>query len=66
MVAIGRPTKYPWEKWFGEKSYTLRREKDFTCQSYVIAQQIRNRARKLGKTVQITISDNVVKVINHA
>ena len=38
--------KYPWEEWFLEEELHLIKGQDFDCESYIMAQQIRNAAAK--------------------
>lgn len=57
-----KPFIYPWKKWFSVKQKTLTKGKDFTCQPHSMAQQVRNAARKYGKTVSVFIEDETVTI----
>lgn len=54
--------KYPWDKWFSRKSFTVKRGKHYTCQTHGMSQQIRNVAASKGITVNITCKDDTLKV----
>lgn len=55
---------YPWDFWFKKRSFRLIRGRHFTVDPYVMAQQIRNRAGKLGLLVNIKVEDGAVQVSN--
>jgi hypothetical protein len=51
--------RYPWEKWFRRKSFTLQKGRDYECRTYTMAQAIRNAAApdRHNKVVHIRIDD---------
>lgn len=53
-------TRHPWDEWFARKKLRLRRGKDFDCQPYLLAQQIRNEARRREITVTVSVLDDFV------
>ena len=59
---IGRPAKYPWEKWLKRKGrlVTLKQGVDFTCEPYVMAQQVRNHYNRHSKTCSVRVRENSV------
>lgn len=57
-----KPFIYPWKKWFSAKQKILTKGKDFACQPHSMAQQVRNAARKYGKTVSVFIEDETVTI----
>lgn len=57
-----QPEKYPWEKWFGWKSFKLTRGKHFEGLPHSMAQTIRNRAPDYGKKVSISIGETTLEV----
>ena len=54
---------YPWRVWFAERKFSLRRGTDFSVPCYVMAQQVRNKAKKLGMgRVSISIGETELSV----
>lgn len=49
--------KYPWDKWFGKKKFTLKGARDYDCMAHCMAVQIRNQARRRKVRVSITTSN---------
>lgn len=45
-IGRGRTPRYPWGEWFSRASFTLRQGVDYENQSYVMAQQVRNAAKR--------------------
>ncbi len=65
----GKPsTRYPWELWFKNKSFVLKKGKHFEGKTYTMAQQVRNYAHRQAIRVSIHMSKDesliTVKVIN--
>ena len=56
MTKLGRPERYPWEKWFSKKSLTLVRGKHFKISPHGMAQMIRNAAGKERYNVKVSVS----------
>lgn len=65
MYKIGRPRKYPWEKWFGDGFAVLMRGVDYQCSQSTMAQTVRNNASARGLKVSIedTGTDIILTVI---
>lgn len=64
---MAKNEKHPWNRWLyvpkrSRKVLLLREGKDYTCQSYAIIQQIRNKVcvRKLPVKVSASILDTGV------
>lgn len=47
---------YPWDLWFGERRFKVRRGRDYLCGAHSMAQQIRNAASK--RRVNVTIVES--------
>lgn len=47
--------RYPWSNWFLQDFFVLKKRQDFDVPPYSMAQQIRNKAAKLGVMVSIKI-----------
>lgn len=45
--------RYPWEKWFMRKEFTLRRGIDYTCMPHSMAVQIRMAASSRGLSISV-------------
>jgi len=58
-------SKYPWDRWFSQKSFNIERGKHFDCQTHGMSQQIRNVAASRGISVTIRCEDNKLKVKVH-
>lgn len=56
MIAKGLP-RYPWDKWFAKAKFTLKRGKDFACQTHGMVAQIRNKAAKEKIRMNIVVTD---------
>ncbi len=56
--------KYPWDNWFSRKQLRLVRGRDYTCMPHSMAQQIRNKATVVDKSVSIRIENEVLIVTN--
>lgn len=54
--------RYPWDRWFRRREFILSRGVEYDIPSYVMAQQIRNRATQCGYTATIRISDDKLQV----
>lgn len=53
---------HPWDKWFKRRRLTLRRNKEYTCQSYAMAIQFRREAKRRDCHVSIETYDNEIRV----
>lgn len=54
---------HPWDRYFSNKrGFKLKRGVHYSCQDYVMAQQIRNAAYRRNKRVSVDIGDGVIKV----
>lgn len=45
--------RYPWEKWFRRKEFTLKRNVDYTCMPHSMTVQIRMAASSRGLSVSV-------------
>lgn len=45
--------KYDWGKWFRRPRFKLRRGRDYACDPQVMAQQVRNAASRMGRSVRV-------------
>lgn len=61
---MGRPPKYPWNKWFARKRYRLVFGKHFSCLPHAMAQQIRTEAGRRSTKVHIHVTQDAVEVRN--
>ncbi len=59
---MAKQKKYPWDKWFKYKRFTLKAGKHFTCRPYTMAQQVRNVAAERDVKVSIRILADEIKV----
>lgn len=59
---MSRGVKYPWDKWFARKSFTLVRGKHYNCQPHSMGILIRLTAAKRGKRVSVSIDEGTIKV----
>lgn len=59
---------YPWDKWFSQRRFSIRRGEHYRCSPYAMGQQIRNEARLRGLRVSLVTdaSDQFVVVIKEA
>lgn len=60
-VKIKHP-EYPWSKWFSKKRFTLVKGRDFDCQTYSMALQLRRKAAKLGVRVSLSVTEDTINV----
>lgn len=58
---VGRPRRYPWEKWFRQSKFTLIQGRDYDGRTDTMAQQVRNAAlpTKHNRKIRIRIADDV-------
>ena len=56
------PKDRPWDRWFGQGSFTLVRHRHFDCQVLSMAIQIRGAAVRRGVRASLHIDDNTIKV----
>lgn len=54
---IGRPPKYPWDRWLDGQLHLIREQQDFDCSRDSMRQQIYIRARRDGQKVSVTYVD---------
>lgn len=57
-----RLRRYPWDKWFSRKTFTLIQGRDFDCQVQTMTVQIRNAAIRRGKVARLRVKEPVIKV----
>lgn len=63
MTKVGKTeVRYPWRQWFNRRRLTLQRYKHFDVEPYVIAQQFRNRAYRMGRRLSIQIREDQVHI----
>lgn len=57
-------TRYPWNEWFSEDHFTLRKGDDFDCEVHSMGVQIRNAAykRKFKVSVHLNATDGLIEV----
>lgn len=57
--------RYPWADWFSKKKVILKRHRDYSCQSYIMAQMARNvaRSRNYQLEIDVTIPDDSNSVV---
>lgn len=60
-----KPTRYPWDKWFGRSKFRLVRGKHFQCATHGMAGQIRNAAVLYGVKVSIKVKEDTLVVTVH-
>lgn len=68
MVAIvdkrsGVPSpnrRYPWERWFSKRKFTLVKGRHYECQPHSMAQQVRSAASKYGCRVSIKLEGETI------
>ncbi len=51
-------SRYPWARWFKSKQFTLLRGQDYFYQTYTMAQQVRNAAKRFNKIVEINMHED--------
>lgn len=61
-MSKSKPKRHPWDKWFGYRQFTLRKGRQYTCQSYSMAQQVRNAAAERDVKVSIRILNDRITV----
>jgi hypothetical protein len=54
--------RHEWSKWFSQKKFILKRGEDFTCEPYVMGNQVRNNATMNGLKVSVKIGKESVTV----
>lgn len=64
-LQFGRPTLYPWDKWYNgkEKRFTLRRGKDFKIAPYLMAQAFRSRAHRHNQVTRTLVYEKHIEVL---
>ena len=55
-----KAVRYPWDKWFSQKSFRVVRGKHYHCQTHSMAQQIRNFAGENNIGVSIRIKEDTI------
>lgn len=52
-------SRYPWDEWFKKSTFTLKKGRDYVCQTHGMSVQVRTAAAKRGLYVSIeTDTDN--------
>lgn len=59
---VGKRRRHPWDKWFGYRQFVLKKGRQYTCQSYTMAQQVRNAAAERDMKVSIRILHDRITV----
>ncbi len=54
--------RYPWDKWFAKRKFTITRGKEFTCMPHSMSVQVRTAAAKRGISVSVEIDEDVLSV----
>jgi len=54
---MGRPPKYPWDKWFSRNRFTLEKGKHFDCHLHSMIVQVRRAAVKRRIKVKVEVRD---------
>ena len=49
---------YPWDRWFRQGQFNLRRGKDYSVRTYSMAQQIRTYAAAKELRIHLTITED--------
>lgn len=62
----GARPKYPWQEWLGKQgdSISLRKGRDYQCQTHAFAIQVRQAAQRLRIIVSVFVADDVVTIEN--
>jgi len=47
--------RYPWEEWFKRRLFTLLKGRDYLCDTYVMIQQVRNRAGQYNLSISTKV-----------
>lgn len=58
----GRPPKYPWEKWFKSKTFTLKRGVHYTCKTNSMTTLVRQQAAARNLHCSVTDVGGGLKV----
>lgn len=59
---VGRPTKYPWSRWFTRKTtVTIQKGVDFDCEVHSMAIMVRQKASRLGLTLAMSVKGDTIK-----
>ena len=54
--------RYPWDRWFRRKAFTLRRGQGYRCQPHSMSVQVRSAAQKRGLRVSVLIRESILYV----
>jgi hypothetical protein len=56
----GRPTEYPWDRWFQDRLFVLVKGQDYDCKVRSMNIQVRQQAARRGLIVHIeTVEDSL-------
>lgn len=55
----GPKPKYPWDQWFGKKTFTVVKGTHYTTHTHTMAQVVRNAAADRGVRVSIKMAPNL-------
>lgn len=60
----GRPNKYPWDKWLTrtKRAFTLKKGKDYECQSHCMRVMFYTRARRAGLGCSIQLKPDCLYI----
>lgn len=56
------PTRHPWDRWLGQRSFTLKRGIHFQCMVHCMGVMLRTQARKRNLGISVSISGNNLHV----
>lgn len=54
--------RYPWDTWFGRRTVTITRGKDFTCMPHSMMIQVRANAIKRKLDVSVNMHDDSLTI----
>lgn len=57
-----KPVRYPWNKWFRRRKFTLVRGKHFHCQPHSMSVQVRNAAAARDLWSSVLIEEDTLTV----
>lgn len=61
-IKVGRPTKYPWSRWFARKTtVTIQKGVDFECEVHSMTIMVRQKASRMGLTLAMSVSGDTIK-----
>ena len=54
--------RYPWGHWFGQRSFTLVRGRDYDCRTSSMAQQVYQASRRKGHKIKIELPEDEMEI----